>query len=112
MPLLAVVDMVDKNHTVVFDSGGSYAVHKTTGRVTNFTRKPKSWETGFELEAPEMANRVACDFLAALRQEESKKSQPQVQASIVKLGGELQPLVGGEPPQQQGFHAAGWFLQP
>ncbi len=112
MPLLAVVDMVDKNHTVVFDSGGSYAVNKATGRVAQFTRKAKSWEIDFELEAPETANRVACDYLATLQQQESKKTQPQVQLSIVKPDGGLQPLVGGESSSQPGFHAAGWFLQP
>ena len=41
---MAVCDMVDHNHAVLFDSGGSYAIHKKTGRKTTFTRNGRGWD--------------------------------------------------------------------
>jgi hypothetical protein len=58
-PLLAVAGMVDKSHTVVFDSAGSYAVNKKTGQRISFKRHPGGWNMDMTLEAPDGAN-IAC----------------------------------------------------
>ena len=43
-PLLAVFEMVESGHRVVFDSEGSYAEHKTTGCKTPFRVRNRSYE--------------------------------------------------------------------
>ena len=79
-PLMAVCDMVDHGHTVVFDKDGSFAVNKLTGQRLNFSRQGKKFLASFDLEAPEKANRVRAQILAELRetkrQEEAAKQAP------------------------------------
>ena len=76
-PLLAVCDMVDNGHTVVFDKEGSFAVNKATGQRLSFSRQGKKFLASFDLEAPEKANRVRSQILAEMRetkrQEEAAK---------------------------------------
>ena len=62
-PLMAGCEMVDAGHILVFDSGGSYAVNKKTGRVTQFKRKPKGWELTLDIAAPDQANKDREKFL-------------------------------------------------
>ena len=79
-PLLVVCDMVDNNHTVVFDKDGSFAVNKLTGQRLSFSRQGKKFLASFDLEAPEKANRVRAQVLAEMRetkrQEEAAKQGP------------------------------------
>lgn len=76
-PLMSVSAMVDKGHTVIFDSAGSYAVNKKTGRTTKFTRSAGSWHVSFDLEAPDVANKVMAAHLAELSAERSVQQQQQ-----------------------------------
>ena len=71
--LLAVCEMVDMRHTVLFDSSGSYAVNKVTGVKTPFVRKGNDWHLKVTLEAPDKANKVMEQILAEMR--ELKKVQ-------------------------------------
>ena len=78
--LLAVCDMVDNSHTVVFDKEGSFAENEITGQRLSFSRKGKRVLATFDLEAPEKANRVRSQVLAEMRetkrQEEAAKQVP------------------------------------
>ena len=65
--LMAVCDLVDHGHRVVFDQHEAFAQHRTTGRRSEFTRVGKSWEYKVQLEAPAQANRVATQLLAEMR---------------------------------------------
>ena len=47
--LLAMADLVDTGHRVIFDSDGSYAVHKQTKKRLNFTRRRNVFEADFEV---------------------------------------------------------------
>ena len=50
--LLAVASMVDSGHKVIFDSessGGSMAIHKTTGSVTKFVRRNNVFEVDLDI---------------------------------------------------------------
>jgi hypothetical protein len=66
--LLAVCEMVDAKHTVLFDSSGSYAVNKVTGVKTPFLRKGNDWHLKLTLEAPDKANKVMSQILAEMRE--------------------------------------------
>ena len=90
-PLMAVCDMVDHNHAVLFDSGGSYAIHKKTGRKTTFTRNGRGWDLKLVLEAPEKANEVMAGVLAELREELAKTNH------VVELN------ISDEKPEVLGF---------
>ena len=80
-PLLAVCDMVDRDHAVLFDSSGSYAVNKTTGRKTQFARVGRGWDLKLMLEAPEKANKVMAEVIAALEEKVEAKA-PGVQLML------------------------------
>ena len=67
--LMAVVDMVDRGQVVVFDSTRSFAYHKQTGVETEFVRREGGWDLTLDLEAPEIANKVAQDYLAQMTTE-------------------------------------------
>jgi hypothetical protein len=75
-PLLAVCQMVDANHTVLFDSSGSYAINKRTGLKTPFTRKNGDWHLKLNLEAPKTANKVMGQVLAEMRELKEKSAAP------------------------------------
>ena len=74
-PLMAVCDMVDHNHSVLFDSSGSYAINKKTGRKTTFTRTARGWDLRLVLEAPAKANEVMAGVLAELREKSASSEQ-------------------------------------
>ena len=65
-PLMAVTGMVDKGHTVVFDSEGSLALNKKTGRKIPFSRHAGGWDLKLDLEPPETANETTKHMLAEL----------------------------------------------
>ena len=64
---MAVTGMVDQGHTVVFDSSGSYALNKKTGRIIPFNRHAGGWNIEMELEPPARANDITLRQLAELR---------------------------------------------
>jgi hypothetical protein len=72
---MAVVDMVDRGHVVIFDSGRSFAYHKQTGMETDFVRREGGWDLTLELEAPELANKVAKDYLAQVTENKQEKEK-------------------------------------
>ena len=72
---MAVCDMVDAGHTIVFDSEGSYAVNKRDGTKWWFARVGKGWELSLDLEAPERANQEMSRIMAEMR--EVRKTEPQ-----------------------------------
>jgi len=92
-PLLAVCDMVDHGHAVLFDSTGSYAIKKATGQKTNFQRVGKGWNLTLDLEAPAKANRVMSQMLAELRECKAANEGPTVELNV--LGSEVQLTNGG-----------------
>ena len=65
-PLMAVTGMVDQGHAVVFDSAGSYALNKKTGRKIPFARHAGGWNMEMELEPPARANDLTKQQLAEL----------------------------------------------
>ena len=67
-PLMSVADMVDQGHMVVFDSDGSFAVKKDSGRKTRFDRSGKKWQLHVQLEAPEKANQKVSQIMAEMRE--------------------------------------------
>ena len=67
-PLMSVADMVDQGHMVVFDSDGSFAVKKDSGRKTHFDRSGKKWQLHVQLEAPEKANQKVAQIMAEVRE--------------------------------------------
>ena len=81
-PLIAVSDMVDHNHAVFFDSSGSYALNKRTGRKTPFERKGRGWDLKLVLEAPTKANSVMAGMLAELRGEQEKEQPPLIELNV------------------------------
>ena len=74
--------MVDHGHAVLFDSSGSYAINKASGKKTAFVRKGKGWDLTLQLEAPERANAVMHQVVAELREEKARKEQPGIELSI------------------------------
>ena len=74
-PLLAVCDLVDRGHSVVFDSTGSYATNKLTGVKTQFDRVGKDWLLRLTLEAPQKANEVMAQVMAELRELKNGESE-------------------------------------
>jgi len=91
--LLAVCDMVDNGHAVLFDSSGSFAIKKATGQKTNFQRVGKGWNVTFDLEAPAKANRVMSQMLAELREIKASQEGPSVELNV--LGSEASLTHGG-----------------
>jgi len=81
--LLAVCDMVDNGHAVLFDSSGSFALKKATGQKTNFQRVGKGWNLTLELEAPAKANRVMGQMLAELRELKAANEGPSVELNVL-----------------------------
>ena len=81
-PLLAVVDLVDKGHAVLFDETGSFAVHKRTGRKLQFHRRGQGWDFDTELEAPANANKTMTQVLAEVREIKAKKGKPAVELAV------------------------------
>ena len=77
-PLMAVCDMVDCDHAVLFDSGGSYAMHKKTGKITPFVRKGKGWDLTLEIDAPEHANEVMKQVISELKEIRQDAWQPEI----------------------------------
>ena len=67
--LMAVVDMVDRGHVVVFDSSRSFVHNKETGIETEFVRREGGWDMTLDLEAPEIANIVNKEYLAQITTE-------------------------------------------
>jgi predicted N-acyltransferase len=61
--------MVRKGNTVVFDSEGSFCVHKKTGRKFSFEDVAGGWDLILELESPDRANEVRAELLAELKEE-------------------------------------------
>ena len=47
--LLAMADLVDTGHRVIFASDGSYAIHKESKKRLNFTRPRNAFEADFEV---------------------------------------------------------------
>ena len=76
-PLLAVCDLVDTGHAVLFDGGASYAVNKATGRKTPFVRNGRGWDLTVELEAPNTANKVMAQLIAEMREAQRKEQEPE-----------------------------------
>ena len=74
-PLMSVSDMVDHGHMVVFDSDGSFAVKKDSGRKTHFERTGKKWQVNLQLEAPEKANQVVAQIMAEMRETQRQESK-------------------------------------
>ena len=64
--LLAITDLVDNNHTVIFDSGRSFAVHKKSGMETEFSRSDGGWNLTLDLEAPDWTVKDQKQTLAML----------------------------------------------
>ena len=92
-PLMAVCDLVDKGHAVLFDAGGSYAWNKKTGVTTPFVRVGKGWDLTFDLEAPEAANEISKKLIAEMRQSQLQAAQPQLE---LKLNNKFEVLVEHE----------------
>ena len=67
-PLMSVADMIDHGHMVVFDSEGSFAVNKDSGRKTHFERTGKKWQVNLQIEAPEKANKKMTQIMAEMRE--------------------------------------------
>ena len=67
-PLMSVPDIVDQGHMVVFDSEGSFAVNKDSGRKTHFERTGKKWQVNLQIEAPEKANKKITQIMAKMRE--------------------------------------------
>ena len=86
-PLMAVCDLVDHHHAVLFDSGGSFAMNKKTGVKTAFVRSGKEFHLKLLLEAPEKANSVMAGILAELAEVKAKEEQPQVELTLAGGGG-------------------------
>lgn len=74
VPLMSVIEMVDAGNRVVFDGDRSYALHKATGRETEFKRTQGGWDLTLDLEAPEVANEVAALQLASVNAEKEAPS--------------------------------------
>jgi len=110
-PLMAVGDMVDKGHAVLFDAGGSYAMNKKTGVKTPFVRKGKGWEVAFDLEAPETANEVSRRIIAEMTEAKAAQSQPTIELNILK-GNQYELLANHEP--EDNIHNLGfqWAARP
>ena len=87
-PLLAVCDMVDHGHAVLFDSGGSYAFNKKTGARIPFLRRGKEWEMKLTLEALEKANQVMAGLLAEMKEARAKTEEPEITLHV-NGGGEV-----------------------
>ena len=81
-PLLAVADIVDQNHAVLFDSAGSYALNKKTGEKTMFSRVGRGWNLKLDLEAPNKANKVMQQILAELSEEKQKQNNPMIELKV------------------------------
>ena len=77
-PLLAVVDMVDNDHAVLFDKDASYALNKKTGLKTYFTRVARGWDLTLDLEAPDKANKVAANLMAEMRETRHSSMEPEI----------------------------------
>jgi hypothetical protein len=95
-PLLAVCDLVDHQHAVLFDSGGSYAINKRTGVKSPFTRNGKDWELKLTLEAPDTANAVTAGIMAQLAEVKARAEHPAVE--LVLGGGEVIARVSAPTP--------------
>ena len=95
-PLLAVCDLVDNNHAVLFDSSGSYAINKKTGAKTRFARSGRGWDLKLTLEAPEKANEVMKEVLAELQEARARDSQPSVELRV-GAGSDLEIVDAGSP---------------
>ena len=80
---MAVVEMVDNGHAVLFDSGGSYAFDKKTGHKLHFRREGRGWDLDLELEAPATANRIAKEMLAQVT--DNKNGESEAEIDLVKL---------------------------
>jgi hypothetical protein len=85
-PLMAVCDLVDHGHAVLFDSGGSYAFNKKTGVRTPFLRNGKEWDLKLTLEAPEKANQVMAGILAEMQEAKTKTEDPEITLHINSVG--------------------------
>jgi hypothetical protein len=78
---MAVCQMVDNGHAVLFDSGGSYALDKRTREKTMFARAGRGWDLELDLEAPEKANKVMSEILAEMRDgkgAEAQEKEPEI----------------------------------
>ena len=84
-PLVSVTGMVDQSHTVIFDSEGSYALNKRTGRKVPFSRHAGGWNLEVELESPEKANEVTHQMLADMQK---KPPEEAYGVAIYKDGGD------------------------
>ena len=56
--LMSVYDMVQAGNRVVFDSGGSYAIHKTTGKRVNFVERKRVYEVDLNVVPHSQASSV------------------------------------------------------
>ena len=74
--LIAVCDLVDNDHKVVFDKHEAYAEHKATGRKSHFQRQGRGWDFTVELEAPNHANEVMSRILAEVSEETKVSKAP------------------------------------
>ena len=78
--------MVDKNHAVLFDYGGSYALNKKTGKMTPFERKARGWDLKLQLDAPNHANQVMKQMLAELKEFKVQEFSPAIRFTTVGDG--------------------------
>ena len=97
-PLLAVCDLVDHGHAVLFDSTGSYALNKKTGIKTAFQRNGKEWDLKMQLEAPDKANEVMGQIIAELR---DLKEQAEGPAVILRLASDPEVDAENDNPWMQ-----------
>ena len=107
-PLMAVCDMVDANHCVVFDSSGSFAFNKQTNEKIEFERKGKKWNLTVNLEAPKEANRVATQILAELKESKKQNDEPTVADQV--LASVVGPL--GPDNESRGESSFLWATRP
>ena len=99
--LMSVSDMVDHGHMVVFDSEGSFAVKKDSGRKTHFERTGKKWQVNLQLEAPEKANQMVAQIMAEMR--ETQRQENKTLAEKVVEGILVMNQKDNKPSQDPGF---------
>ena len=113
-PLLAVADLIDTGHAVLFDSSGSYAMHKKTKSIQPFRREGQGWKVDFDIEAPDKANEVLQQLMEEIKAIRTPPQQP-MQLAVSSEGKiELRqpsPTHAGEDEERSGpgFRLAGLF---
>ena len=115
---MSVSDMVDHGHMVVFDTEGSFAVKKDSGRKTYFERIGKKRQLNLQLEAPDKANQVVAQVMAEMRETQRQDNQTMAEKvidGILKMNrtgkqdSEFGQEVRDQPNQKSGFW---WAAQP